>query len=90
MQLTHHAQARMQQRGIDSTVLDYLDEFGCYLEQGNKGSIVYFNKKAKALMRKELSRREFANVERKLKAYYVVSNEGTVITVGHRTKPIRH
>ena len=90
MQLTHHAQARMQQRGIDSTVLDYLDEFGCYLEQGNKGSIVYFNKRAKALMRKELSRREFAKIERKLKAYYVISNEGAVITVGHRTKPIRH
>lgn len=90
MELTNHAQARMQQRGIDGTVLGYLDEFGCYLEQGNKGSIVYFDKRARTLLKRELSRREFARIERKLKAYYVISNEGTVITVGHRTKPIRH
>lgn len=90
MQLTHHAQARMQQRGIDSTVLDYLDEFGCYLEQGNKGSIVYFDKRARTLLKRELSRREFTKIERKLNAYYVISNDGTVITVGHRIKPIKH
>ena len=90
MQLTHHAQARMQQRGIDNTILEYLDEFGRYLEQGNRGSLVFFDKRAKTLMKKELSRREFARLERKLNAYYVVSNEGVVITVGHRTKPIRH
>jgi hypothetical protein len=90
MNLTNHAQARMQQRGINITVLEYLDDYGCYLEQGHKGSIVYFDKRAKALLKKELSRREFARIERKLNAYYVVSNEGAVITVGHRTKPIRH
>jgi len=90
MQLTHHAQVRMQQRGIDSTLLEYLDDYGCYLEQGNRGSMVYFDKRAKEALRKDLSRKEYARIERKLKAYCVMSNQGTVITVGHRTKPIRH
>ena len=90
MQLTFHAEKRMQQRGINTAILEYLDEFGCYLEKGSKGSIVFFDKRAKNLLRKELSRREFARIERKLNTYYIVSNEGSVITVGHRTKPIRH
>ena len=90
MQLTSHAEKRMQQRGIDMTLLGYLDEFGCFVEKGSKGSIVFFDKRAKNLLKKELSRREFARMERKLNAYYIVSNDGAVITVGHRTRPIRH
>ena len=90
MQLTNHAQTRMQQRGIDNSVLKFLDDFGRYIERGKKGSVVIFDKHAKALVRKNLSKGEFTTIEWRVDAYCVVSNEEVVITVGHQTKPICH
>ena len=88
MQLTQHARARMQQRAINEAVLELLYTHGRYVERGKSGSIIHFDKRARDLIRKRKSRTEYARIEHKLDAYVVEASDGSILTVGHRYKPI--
>ena len=89
MQLTKHAQTRMQQRGIPKSVLDLLDVHGRHVERGKRGAIVYFDKRARERIRRNTPRAEFARIEPKLHTYFVEGDDGSIITVGYRLKPVR-
>ena len=88
MQLTKHARTRMQQRGVTGTILDLLYTYGRYVERGSAGAIVHFDKHARALIRKTISRKEYARIEAKLNAYAVEAPDGSILTVGYRYKHI--
>ena len=46
--LTHHARARMQQRGIRAEAIEALLDFGCARHLHSKGrELVFFDKKAR-------------------------------------------
>lgn len=82
--LSQHAGLRMQQRCINPTIIDYLQEFGESNHDGKGACVLTFGKKAKYQLRKTLNKKEYAKIESKLKAYAVVSLDGHIITVGYQ------
>ena len=89
MQVSQHAQQRMQQRGIRPEDLDVLDYFG--MEYQQKGGCLLL----------ELSKVEFSSLKKKVKSlsrsldrmestYAIVSDDGTCVTTSHKYKQIRH
>ena len=82
--LTHHARARMQQRGIRAEAIEALLDFGCAHHLHSKGrELVFFDKKARARLAKANpgAAREAGRLRR---TYAILGSDGTVITVGHR------
>jgi hypothetical protein len=85
--LTQHARARMQQRGISSTTLHALLDFGRTARAGGGCEIVFFDKRARA----HLARAGVippSQAERVCRSYAIVESDGAVITVGHRYRRI--
>ena len=85
-----HARVRMQQRGIGEGVLERLIEFGETRHDHRGAEILSFNKAARRRLAARLDRNALKVLERHLKAYAVLAGNGEVITVGHRSKRIRH
>ena len=85
--LTHHARARMQQRGISAATLDALLDFGRTAPAGAGCEIVFFDRKA----RQRLTRAGVispSDADRICNSYAIVESDGAVITVGHRYRRI--
>lgn len=86
--LTNHAKQRMQQRAIHPLMIELLYLYG--REQHQNGStILFLDKHARKKARQAL-----ADVKQrfdKLSDTYLVEadSDGSVITVGHRLKPIK-
>jgi hypothetical protein len=81
---TKHANIRMQQRGISAVVLQYLQEVGEISHDGHGARLLTFSKKSKSRLRKMLEQKEYARIESKLNVYAVVSEHGSIITVGYK------
>lgn len=90
LNLTHHARARLQQRGIPPLVVERLLDFGREEHDHQGGRIVYFDRRARARLEKAVGGETYRRIERHLDAYAVVAETGEVITVGHRTHRINH
>lgn len=88
LDLTQHAKARMQQRGISVTTLNSLLDYGAQSHDHRGATIVYFDKKARTRLLRDSGRAAYRGVEKQLNAYAVVGNDGSVVTVGHRDKRI--
>ncbi len=79
-----HAQARMQQRGVPPVLLDLLDACGA-TEHDHRGAAVrYFNKAARRRLRHSEGADIYRAVEAKLNVYAVVARDGCLVTVGRR------
>ena len=87
LQISQHAQARMQQRGIPKPVLETLLEYGHYHHDGHGAEIVHFTGKAKGRLRKILDRKAFVDMENYFDVYAVIAR-GVLITAGHRYRRI--
>jgi hypothetical protein len=91
MPLTDHARARLQQRGIPESVLESLLDFGREVHDHHGSAIVYFDHRARGLLLRAFGRDTYKRLESHLDAYAVVAGDGSVVTVGHRTRRIsRH
>lgn len=89
--LKQHASSRMQQRGIKSTTAEYLLSCGSRDHDHRGATILYFDKHARQRLLNQLGAKQLKTIEQQLDTYAVVSGEGEIITVGHRTKRInRH
>ncbi|MEO8418813.1 MAG: hypothetical protein ABI475_08830 [Methylophilaceae bacterium] len=90
-QLTQHAAARMQQRGIKEQTLECLFEFGSKTHDHKGGVVVFFDKQARKRLQGRFGKDGVRQMESQMDAYAVISQRGDVVTVGHRTKRInRH
>jgi hypothetical protein len=91
MNLTHHAQARMQQRGIDPYIVELTMDYGATKYCG--GGIVkyYFNRKSRRELGRALGARVVERLGPLLNAVVVESQEKgrPVITVSRRDRRIR-
>ena len=85
--LTHHARARMQQRGIRPEALEALLDFGREARAARGRDVVFFDRKARQCLARA-SGVAAAQAERICKSYAIVGSDGMVITVGHRTRRI--
>lgn len=85
--LTAHARARMQQRGISAAALDALLDFGRTTRAGRGRELVFFDRKAREHLEraKALAAGEATRV---CNSYAIIGSDGKVITVGHRFRRI--
>lgn len=91
MHETKHAQTRAQQRCIPPLVNHWLDQYGEEQYDGHGGIRIYFSRKSRRRMERELGRQPIKVMSRYLKAYKVESSsDGQVITVGWLTRGIRN
>lgn len=84
---SRHAAIRMCQRAIPLFVVDLLFEFG-EVVRSHRAEILHFSKAAQRKMRELLSHNDWVAVERWLKVYAVVGDDGVIVTAGHRYKRI--
>lgn len=82
--LTHHAEIRLQQRGIPHQVLDILMKWGrrCHVVGG--GNLVFFSKHDMTRLKRSLPKATWLEVESRRRVYAVLSQDGAVVTAGHR------
>jgi predicted SnoaL-like aldol condensation-catalyzing enzyme len=88
--ITHHAGARCQQRGIPPFILDCLDHFGEEVYDGHGAIIRYFTRVSRRKMERELGRDLVSKLAQYLDIYKVVNHDNDLITAGHRNKRINH
>ena len=87
-ELTSHAAARMQQRGIRPEMLACLLEFGAVVHDHRGGRIVYLDRRGcRRLVRAGAARRPQAEAWRGI--YAVLGRDGRITTVGHRHRRLR-
>lgn len=85
--LSHHAEARAQQRGIAQELLPHLFAYGTERHDGHGGVIVCFDRAA----RKRAARAGLAGSRDldRLAGLYAVEAGGAIATVGHRHRRMR-
>jgi hypothetical protein len=89
--MTQHAACRMQQRGIKAETIEILFVSGAREHDHQGATILYFDKPARQRLRHEYGSDRYRKIEGQLNAYAVVAEDGSIVTVGHRTKRInRH
>ena len=85
--ITNHANKRMQQRSIPKAVVEWLLDFGAR-ERSGASEIVYFDKKSKKELSRELGPQIVKSIARFLDVYAVISDDGYLVTTGYRYKRI--
>ena len=86
--VTRHAQARMQQRGISRSHVDFLLEFGREYHDHYGAVVVLLDRSAT----RRIARSGAASAVEldALRGLYAVVGNGGVRTVGHRIRRLRH
>lgn len=90
MNISEHAKARMQQRGIDPFVLDLAVRYGKKSYDHHGGVRRFFDKSSRRRIQKNLGRNVYEHLRPLLDTVVIHDvEEQTVITVEHRLKRIR-
>lgn len=85
---THHAEVRMQQRGIPPHVVSLLLDYGRE-QHDHRGAVIhYLDKRSMRRLRKDHRRTPISELTR-YRDVYLVERDGFVLTVGHRFKRIK-
>lgn len=87
MNLTAHAQTRMQQRAISPVFIDWLEQFGS-IEPQDGAELIYFSQQNL----KKLARYTggLSNKIEKLKNVYLIrGGNGRIIIIGYRSEAIK-
>ena len=87
IEITQHAQSRIRQRAIPPSVIEWLIDYGSSVN-GDNCEIIYFDKKAKKMLSKELGKEIVKCISKFLNTYIVLSKDGAVITAGYRYKKL--
>jgi len=86
---SNHALLRMQQRGIKKRTLSLFIDYG-HLTYSTDGAVVLsLNKIEKSFLRSDLGKHAFKKVEKELRSYFVISQDGKVITAAKSFKKVR-
>jgi len=87
---THHAAVRAQQRAIPPFAEFLLDEFGERLYDGHGAVRVFFSRRSIRRMEQSWGRRPVAKLSEYFGVYRIEdSRDGSIITVGHRSGPMK-
>lgn len=82
--VSSHAHARMQQRGVTLGLLELLDAYGATQYDHRGATVRYFDKAARRKLRQSEGADVYRAVEAKLNVYAVVARDGCLVTVGRR------
>lgn len=88
-QLTKHATSRQQQRGIPPLIMEWLTCYGTTSHDHHGVEILYFDKRSRKALAKDVGEEIVSRLSGLLDAYAVVSGGGSIITVGHRFKRVK-
>ncbi len=87
--LTAHALHRSQQRAFSPEVICYLLDHGVRTPAGKGAEVVYLTDMSRLELAGEVGRDVYGRHARKLAtAYAIIAADGTVVTVGHRSRRI--
>lgn len=89
IQMTKHAAARQQQRGIPPLIMEWLTAYGTTCHDHHGAEILYFDKQSRKALAKSVGDEVVSQLSGLLDTYAVVSSDGAIITVGHRIKRIK-
>ena len=89
MNLSLHAQQRMQQRGISLKAVNYLLAYGRVSHDHQGGRVIWLDKRSRERLEAEEGNRVLRGMDKCLNAYVVTDTDGTVVTVGHRYRRIK-
>ena len=90
IQMTHHAAARQQQRGIPPLIIEWLVNYGARRQDHHGAEVLYFNKQSRKVLARIVGEEIINRLSALLDTYAVLSDSGTLITVGHRLKRVSH
>jgi len=85
---TKHAAIRMQQRAVPPLIVEWLSEFGAEAHDGRGAVRRYFDHKGRKRLESAVGSVVVERLNEYLDAYLVEKLDGTVITVGRRTRRI--
>ena len=88
--LTRHGRTRMQQRRVPPLIVEWLSDYGACRHDCRGAELRYFDKRARKSLAREVGAAVLAQLSSYLDTYLVTDDTGTVITVGYRTRRIRH
>jgi hypothetical protein len=86
--ISKHASVRRQQRSIPLIVSDWLADYGEEVKAKRGCFIRYFTKNKIKLMEKSFGKHFVRENKKYWNVYEVVTNDGTLVTSGWRTKKI--
>jgi hypothetical protein len=89
MNMTQHAQQRMQQRGIPRQAIGYVLTYGRVSHDHRGARVMWLNKRSRARLEREEGRNVVREMDKHLNAYVVMDTDGTVVTVGHLYRRLR-
>ena len=88
MNMTNHAQIRIQQRGIPAQAIEAILSYG--KRKRHHGADVYFlDKPSRERLACSMGQKVYSKLERSLNSYLVVSDEGAIITAAHRLQRLK-
>ena len=85
---TRHARARMQQRGISGAHVDFLLEFGREFHDHHGAMVLVLDRRARRRVA-ETGCVKASELDELRRLYAVRGNDGSLRTVGHRTRHLR-
>ena len=80
---SRHAQIRMQQRAIPPVIVEWILDYGCDMRH-HGASVHFLDQEARDKLKREIGGKRYAQVENRLNAYVVVSDDSRILTVGWR------
>ena len=88
MNMTRHAQTRLQQRAIPPIIIEWLCKYGCRLQGMNGTTVCFFDRESRRCLASEVGHVVVRRLSDMMDAYLVMSGN-SILTVGHRYKPLR-
>ena len=89
MNMTKHAQTRQQQRAIPPLIIDWLCRYGHRLKGVNGTTVCFFDKESRRCLASEVGHVVVRRLSDMLDAYLVLSGD-SIVTIGHRYKPLKN
>lgn len=90
IELSKHASLRLQQRGIPPLILEWLAQYGSVKYDHRGAEVLYFDKRSRKSLAKAVGEEVVKKLASLLDAYAVVSQSGSFVTAGHRTKRLNN
>ena len=89
IQMTKHAAIRQQQRGIPPLIMEWLTNYGTASHDHHGAEVLYFDKHSRKALAKAVGEDIVSRLSGLLDTYAVISNDGAIVTVGHRFKRVK-
>ncbi len=86
--ITHHAETRMQQRAIPALAVEIFERFASSMRHDG-ADVLFFDKAARKRISKAFGGQRACRVIEPWLGSYMVTENGAVITVAHRTRRLK-